>query len=88
MKKVLYKTNQNHPAIKAYAEAVEKGQTSHHVIYWDGGWVVKRADSSKSSQLFDTQKEAADYAKGIAQNMGTALFVHGADGRIVERYNL
>ncbi len=85
MKKTLYKTNQNNPQIKAYKDAVKKGQTSHHVIHNENGWVVKRAGSSRASQIFTTQKEAASYAYGVAQNQGTALFVHGVDGRIVER---
>lgn len=85
MKKIPYKTDQSHPAIRAYSEAVEKGQTSHHVIYGGRGWVVKRADAQKASQLFGTQKEAVEYARQAAQMAGTALFVHGTDGRIVER---
>lgn len=85
MKKIPYKTDQNHPAIRAYTEAVEKGQTSHHVIYRGNEWLVVRADSQKSGRAFGTQNEAADYAQGVAKNMGTALFIHGTDGRIVDR---
>lgn len=85
MKKIPYKTDQNHPAIRAYTEAVEKGQTSHHVIYGGSGWVVKRTDSQKPARVFGTQDEAADYAMELAKNAGTALFIHGMDGRIVDR---
>lgn len=85
MKKTLYKTNQNNPQIKAYKDAVKKGQASQHVLPSQNGWIVKRADSTRTSQIFTTQKEATVYAHGVAQNQGTALFVHGTDGRIVER---
>ncbi len=85
MKKTPYKTNQNNPQIKAYKEAVRKGQASHHVIQSGSRWIVKRVGASRASQVFTTQKEAASYAYSVAQNQGTALFVHGADGRIVER---
>mgnify|MGYP001597599234 FL=1 len=85
MKKTLYKTNQNHPQIIAYKEAVKKGQNAHHVIFHGEQWLVKRAGSDRANHVFATQKEAADYANGIAQSQGTALFIHGIDGRIRER---
>jgi len=85
MKKILYKTNQNHPAIRAYKEAVEKGQTGHHVVYRGDEWLVIRSDSGVVAKTFGTQNEAVDYARGVAKNVGTALFIHGADGRIVDR---
>jgi len=85
MKKTPYKTNQNNPLIKAYKEAVKRGQASHHVIYSENGWVVKRADSIRASQIFTTKKEATSYAYGVAHNQGTSLFVHGVDGKIIER---
>lgn len=82
MKKVLYKTNQNNPAVRAYKEAVENGKKNQHVLPRGSKWVVKRADSEKAIQVFGTQQEATSYAESIAQNQGTAVFVHGADGRI------
>ena len=85
MKKIPYKTNQNHPAIRAYSEAVEKGLESYHVVYRGNGWIVMRADSQKPDRTFGTQNEATDYARGLAKNMGTALFIHGSDGRIMDR---
>lgn len=85
MKKKLYKTNQNHPQIKAYKEAVRRGRNAHHVVLHGEQWVVKRAGSDRATRVFATQKEAADYACGVAQSQGTALFIHGIDGRIRER---
>ncbi len=85
MNKTLYKTDQNHPQIKEYKEAVEKGEQNYHVLPRGNEWIVKRAGASKPSQVFGTQSEAAVYATSISQNQGTALFIHGADGRIVDR---
>lgn len=85
MNKILYKTNQNHPQIREYKEAVEKGKQNYHVLAKGNEWIVKRAGASKASQVFGTQSEASDYAKSVSQNQGTALFIHGADGRITDR---
>ena len=85
MNKILYKTNQDHPQIKEYKEAVEKGKQSYHVLAKGNEWIVKRAGASKASQVFGTQSEASDYAKSVSQNQGTALFIHGPDGRIIDR---
>lgn len=85
MKKVPYKTDQNNPTIRAYKEAVEKGKRDQHILPFNGGWVVKSLLSEKVSKIFSTQNEAADYAKSISKAHGTAVFIHGADGRIQER---
>lgn len=82
MKKVLYKTNQNNPVVRAYKKAVESGKKNQHVLPKGNEWVVKRADSERASQVFDTQQEATSYAESIARSQGTAVFVHGIDGRI------
>lgn len=85
MKKIPYKTNQNNPAIKAYKEAVKQGMQNQHVLPHGNEWVVKRAGAVKATQSFETQTEAAKFASSIAQNQGTAVFIHGTDGRIRDR---
>ena len=85
MKKIPYKTNQKNPSILAYKEAVEKGMKNQHVLPKENEWAVKRADSDKPSKVFVTQNEATEYASSIAQNQGTAVFVHRSDGTIQER---
>ena len=85
MKKIPYKTDQNNPTILAYKEAVEKGKKDQHVLPRENGWIVKSLLSEKMSQSFSTQQEAAKYAESIAKNLGTAVFVHGSDGRIIDR---
>lgn len=85
MKKILYKTDQKNPQIKAYKEAVEKGKQNHHVLSRGDEWIVKKAGATKASQIFSTQKQASAYGKSVAKNSGTAVFIHGTDGRIRER---
>lgn len=85
MKKIPYKTNQNHPKIREYREAVEKGKQNQHVLPRGNDWIVKRAGAEKASQVFGTQREASEHAHSIARNQGTAVFIHGTDGRIRER---
>jgi len=85
MKKVRYKTDQNNPQVRAYKNAVERGKQNHHVLPRGGDWVVKKAGAQRASQVFDTQREAIEYGRSVAINNGTALFVHGVDGRIRDR---
>ena len=60
----------------------KKGQ---HVVPSDGKWSVRKAGSARASGVYDTQKEAVDQARRIAQNQQTKLYIHGLDGRIRER---
>lgn len=83
MKKIILRTNQNDPQIKAYKEAVERGRKSQHVVPNNGGWVII-GEGGKKPTTFDTQQEAIKHAKSIARSAGTSVYIHGADGRIRE----
>lgn len=85
MKRNLYQTDQNNPQIKAYKNAVDRGMKNHHVILRDNDWVVKRAGAKRVVSIHSTQKEAIEQATSIAKNQGTAVFIHGYDGRIRDR---
>lgn len=58
---------------------------SQHVIPKDTRWSVLRAGNMRSTKTFKTQAEAVAFARDIARNQGTELFIHGNDGRIRER---
>jgi len=60
----------------------KKGQ---HVVPSDGKWSVRKAGSARASGVYDTQQEAVEQARKIAQNQQTELYIHGRDGRIRER---
>lgn len=58
---------------------------NQHVVPHKDGWAVKPAGGDRASSVHDTQREAIDRARDIAQNQHSELFVHGRDGRIRER---
>ncbi len=84
MQKIRYQTDQNNPAIRAYSEAVEKGMRNQHVLPYQGKWAVANLGSEKVDRVFNNPQEAIEYADSNAAQ-GTAVFVHGSDGRIKER---
>ncbi|HYD38543.1 MAG TPA: DUF2188 domain-containing protein [Allosphingosinicella sp.] len=56
-----------------------------HVIPSGGKWSVRRAGATRASAVFETQAEAIERAREIAQNQATVVFIHGRDGLIRER---
>ena len=46
----------------------------------DGKWQVKYAGGEKAIKLFDTQKEALEYTKKMAENQGGSVLVHASKG--------
>ena len=56
-----------------------------HVVPNTGGWSVKRAGAGKASSVHKTQAEAIDAARRLARKQQTELYIHGRDGRIIER---
>jgi hypothetical protein len=85
MRKILIETDKNHPAIKAYSQAVERGMKSQHVVPSENGWAVKRGGANKATKIFKVQRDAEQYANKIAQNHKSSVFIHGKDGRIRNR---
>lgn len=63
---------------------MSKGR-NQHVVPHAGGWAVKGAGSERATKVFETQREAIGIARGIAQNQGTEMLIHGENGRIRER---
>ena len=46
----------------------------------DGKWTVKFAGGEKVIKLFNTQKEAMEYTKKMAENQGGAVLLHNSKG--------
>lgn len=61
------------------------GKNQHVTPHPDGGWQVKGAGNSKSTARTNTQSEAIDIGRGIAQNQGSELFIHRPNGQIRDR---
>lgn len=64
----------------------KQNSNSHHVVpdSQNGGWAVRRGNSSRASGLFETKKDAVDFARGVSQNQRTELKIHNLDGRIAQ----
>lgn len=56
-----------------------------HVVPHEGGWAVRGAGNEKVTREFPTQQEAIQYARQIASNQQSELFIHNKQGRIRER---
>lgn len=46
----------------------------------DGKWQIKFNNGKKAIKLFDTQVQAIDYAKALAQNQEASIMIHKEDG--------
>lgn len=55
-------------------------RTYHLVKRDDGKWEVKFAGGQKAIKLFNTQKEAVEYAKVLAENQGGTYLIHNSKG--------
>ncbi|MBO7080234.1 MAG: DUF2188 domain-containing protein [Bacilli bacterium] len=89
------KKEEKKPAAKAPAKAApakkeekpaakEISNKTYHISKRkeDGKWQVKFASGQKAIKLFDTQAEAIDYAKKLADNQEGSISIHKVDGKI------
>ena len=67
-------------APKAEKKETPDYRTYHLVKREDGKWEVKFAGGQKAIKLFDTQKEALEYSKKMADNQGGSVLVHNSKG--------
>lgn len=58
-----------------------------HVVHDGEQWKVKQENAMRSSGNFETQREAIDRARQIAQNKGQEVAIHGLDGRIRTKHS-
>lgn len=56
-----------------------------HIVPKDGRWAVETENSERAVKITDTQKEAIERGKQIAQNNQSELIIHGKDGKIREK---
>ena len=72
------------PKAKPAAKPAPKAEATrqYHVVKRkeDGKWEVKYAGGQKAIKLFDTQKEAIEYSKKMAENQGGSMLVHNSKG--------
>lgn len=58
---------------------------NQHVVPHNGSWAVRGAGNDRVTRIADTQSQAIEIAREIAQNQGSELFIHRPNGQIRER---
>lgn len=58
---------------------------NQHVVPRDDGWAVRGAGNSKDTSRHDTQAQAINRAREIAQNQQSEVVIHRPDGRIRDK---
>lgn len=58
---------------------------NQHVVRRGEDWGVLGEGNQRDTSHHDTQKEAEEVAKEIAENQGGNVIIHGRDGKIRER---
>lgn len=53
-----------------------------HVVKNGDVWQVKGEGNSRATKNFQTQRDAIEHARGIAQNQESEVVIHGRDGKI------
>ena len=60
---------------------------NQYVVRSGDRWGVRGEGNSRLTREFDTQREAIDYGRGIAQNQEAELRIQGRDARFREAYS-
>ena len=60
-------------------------KNQHVVPHPDDGWQVKGEGNSRATVRTETQREAIERARSIAQNQGSELIIHRLNGTIREK---
>jgi hypothetical protein len=58
---------------------------NQHVVPHEDGWAVVGEGNTRATSVHETQADAIDAGREIAQHQESELLVHGRDGRIRER---
>lgn len=58
---------------------------NQHVVPHDGAWAVRGGGNSRVTSRHETQAEAAEAARSIAQRQQSELFIHRPNGQIRDR---
>lgn len=59
--------------------------SNQHVVKREDGWAVRGEGNTRDTSRHQTQAEAFEAARRIAQNQGGDVFIHGRDGKFRER---
>lgn len=62
--------------------AGDKSNSQHVVRSLRGGWDVKKTGAARASKHFDNREDAIEWARSVARNQRSEIYVHSEDGRI------
>ena len=71
-------TKEKAPKIPKYHVSQNKDENTENFKKWR----VRKEGSEKTIKFFDTQKDAIDYASGLAESAGSTVVIHKVDGSI------
>ncbi len=58
---------------------------NQHVVKRGDGWAIRGAGNSKDTSHHETQSQAINRAREIAQNQKSEVVIHRADGKIRDK---
>ncbi len=58
---------------------------NQHVVPHAGGWAVRGENNSRVTSIHDTQGEAINAGRSVAQHQHSELVIHGRDGKIRDK---
>ena len=56
-----------------------------HIVKHDEGWAVKKEGNQRATSVHETQRQAINAGRGVAQSECSELVIHGRDGRIRDK---
>ena len=59
--------------------------SNQHVVPNGNNWQVKAEKATRATKNFNTQREAINYAKGIAIKQNSEVVIHDKHGRIRDK---
>lgn len=64
---------------------MSKDGKNQHVVQREDGWAVRGEENSRDTSHHETQSDAIDEARDIAQNQESEVIIHSREGEIRER---
>lgn len=74
-----------HVVLKHTKNEVRDMGKNQHVTPHGDQWQVKGAGNQKATAVTQTQQQAINIARGIAQNQKSELVIHGQNGQIRQK---
>lgn len=68
------------------AKEYSMSKNAQHVVpNREGRWSVRKVGAAKATKIFDSQREAVEFARDLARKQNSDLYIHRKDGSIQDR---